>query len=117
MSDVVTVVNRTGKNIEWMWDGRVYAIGPYAKKAVLDIAARHGRIKTRFGFAMDSGAWKYQLGILEDGHEVTPLDKAEEPQKGDELIQRSVEDQKNFKKKIFSNPELALSRSVGDIGT
>lgn len=115
--DIVTLVNRTLQKIDWMYDGRPYAIAPLEKQAFPRTIAEHGKKKTRYGLDAMTGQWHYRLAIVEDGDNVDPIEpKGEEDPTNwvDPLNTRAdlAEAGKTVKK--FSNPDLAMSANLSD---
>ena len=77
-SEIVTVINRSSKNLEGVWDGKRHPIPAGGKVQVPHVMAmkfklQHPVMGTENKY---TGEMKYLLGIEEDGDELTPIEQS-----------------------------------------
>lgn len=78
MSRVVTLINRTSKNLKGTWDGRHYVLEP-GKHSFPEIQAIKFRDQNPIMGTQDyySGEMKYLIGIEEHGDPLTPVEQSD----------------------------------------
>lgn len=79
MAEFVTVVNRTTRNLEGMWDGRTYVIPPGKSSHPLIIAEAIKRRNPIMGSDdPTTGQLQYLVGIEEQGDPTAPIEQSDE---------------------------------------
>lgn len=75
--ELVTLVNRSSKNLEGTWDGRHYTLSP-GKHAFARIMAEKFKDQNPVMGSMDPQTLyvDYLLGIVEDGDPVSPIEQS-----------------------------------------
>ena len=90
-SELVTVVNRTSKEVQGTYDGRSYPIGPLKSVSVPRCVARNIRFQNPvMGRGTPLEEWnsksEYLVGIVEDEDDITPIEQSSEPQRWDTVL-------------------------------
>lgn len=79
MSQFVTIVNRTKRNLEGMWDGKTHTIPPGKSSLPLIIAEAIKRKNPIMGSDdRVTGQFQYLVGIEEQGDPTTPIEQSDE---------------------------------------
>lgn len=84
--ELLTVVNRTDKELNGMWGGRQYTIAPHAEAAFPEVVARAfkrqnpimGSGDPRDSEAGMTGRMQYKVGLKELGDNIEPIKKLKE---------------------------------------
>jgi len=79
MSEFLTIVNRTGRTLSAMWDGRPYDIAPHAEKPVPEyVALAFKRQNVKMG-SLDprTGKIEFLIGIKEQNDPITPTEQTD----------------------------------------
>lgn len=79
MAEFVTVVNRTTRTLEGMWDGRTYSVPPGKSSHPVVIAEAIKRRNPIMGSDdPTTGQLQYLIGIEEQGDPITPIEQSDE---------------------------------------
>lgn len=78
MSDFVTLVNRSSKVLQGTWDGHHYMLKP-GKHEFSRVKAEKFREQNPIMGSENkyTGEKQYLMGIIEDGHDVTPVEQTD----------------------------------------
>ena len=118
MSDFVTLVNRSSKTLEGVWDGRHYQITP-GKHEFARIKAEKFRDQNPIMGSEDkySGEKQYLIGIVENGEDVSPTEQSDAISLADLAAQIKSGEIKVVPGNGLYSPRIDRSTPLGPIGS
>lgn len=91
MAQYVTVINRTSRDLQGVWDGRTYTIQPGKNSYPLYVAEALKRANPIMGSDdFTTGQLQYLVGIEEHGDPITPIEQSEEIELYNRKLQRNA---------------------------
>lgn len=80
MSQFVTLVNRTSRTLEGMWDGKTHTVAPKSRNSLPLIVADAIKRKNPIMGSDDklTGQFQYLVGIEEQGDDCSPIEQSDE---------------------------------------